>query len=314
MRSILVAIRDPGQHRQPLIRRARQLAAGNGTRLTLFHAFSLPVLLSAPVPANPVAILDAVARQRRIQLESLARPLRARGIEVDCETVWDFPVAQAIVRQVLKDKPDLVLAESHRRARVSRWFLTNTDWELIRECPCPVWFVRRERFAKKPLVLAAIDPTHAHAKPSGLDERLAEAAHTVAGRLAGRPGLLHITDTTPYVTAGVMALPLRLAARRQAAESPVRAAIHRLAAHHDIPESACVTASGIPAVEISRSVRQLSADVLVMGAISRSGLKPSFIGSTAEAVIDEVECDLLIVKPRRFRTTVTRRRPRLATP
>lgn len=314
MRSILVAIRDPGQHRQPLIRRAMQLVPGSGTRLTLFHAFSLPVLLSAPVPANPVAILDAVARQRRIQLESLARPLRTRGIEVDCETVWDFPVAQAIVRQVLKDKPDLVLAESHRRSRVARWFLTNTDWELIRECPCPVWFVRRERLAKKPLVLAAIDPTHAHAKPSGLDERLAEAANSVAGRLAGRPGLLHITDTTPYVTAGVMALPLRIAARRQAADSPVRAAMHRLAAHHGIPESACVMGSGVPAVEISRSVRQLRADVLVMGAISRSGLKPSFIGSTAEAVIDEVDCDLLIVKPRRFRTTVSRRRPRLAKP
>lgn len=312
MRSILVAIRDPGQRRQLAIRRAMQLAAGNGVRLTLFHAFSIPPPLPGPTPADPAAIIEAVARQRRSQLEAVARPLRSRGIEVSCEAVWDFPVSQAIVRRVLEDKPDLVLAESHRHSRVARWLLANTDWELIRECPCPVWFVRQERFPKKPLVLAAIDPTHAHAKPSGLDERLVQAAGAVSDQVNGRLGLLHVTDTTHYLTAGVMVLPLRIAARAQAADSPARAAIRRLAARHDVPESACVVRSGIPAKELTRGVKDLKADVLVMGAISRSGLSQSFIGSTAEAVIDDVSCDVLIVKPRRFRTTVPRRRLQLA--
>ena len=34
-----------------------------------------------------------------------------------------------------------------------------------------------------------------------------------------------------------------------------------------------------------------------MGAVSRRGLQRTFIGSTAEKVLDHLPCDLLIVKP-----------------
>jgi len=37
-----------------------------------------------------------------------------------------------------------------------------------------------------------------------------------------------------------------------------------------------------------------------MGAISRSGLKRIFIGSTAEDVLERLPCDALIVKPPDF--------------
>jgi universal stress protein E len=45
---------------------------------------------------------------------------------------------------------------------------------------------------------------------------------------------------------------------------------------------------------------QLRADVVVMGAVSRSGLKGLFLGNTAEDVLDRLHCDLLIVKPEGF--------------
>ena len=37
-----------------------------------------------------------------------------------------------------------------------------------------------------------------------------------------------------------------------------------------------------------------------MGAVSRSALERLFIGSTAEAVLDKLSCDVLIVKPAAF--------------
>jgi universal stress protein E len=45
---------------------------------------------------------------------------------------------------------------------------------------------------------------------------------------------------------------------------------------------------------------RLRADVVVMGAVSRSGLKGLFLGNTAEDVLDRLPCDLLIVKPEPF--------------
>jgi universal stress protein E len=40
--------------------------------------------------------------------------------------------------------------------------------------------------------------------------------------------------------------------------------------------------------------------VIVMGAISRRALERLFVGSTAEAVLDRLPCDVMIVKPAEF--------------
>jgi hypothetical protein len=41
-----------------------------------------------------------------------------------------------------------------------------------------------------------------------------------------------------------------------------------------------------------------------MGALSRSGLKGFFIGNTAERLLDELPCDLLVVKQPGFASKV----------
>jgi universal stress protein E len=293
-KSILVAVRDPDARTQHAIRKAAGIAAATGARVTLLHAFSTPYPLPKSVPTEPKAILRIAAKERTAQLLKLARALRARGIKVHCEVVWDFPPAHAIVRHVIDTKPDLVVAESHRHTRVARWFLANSDWELIRECPCPVWFVKHERQAKNSVILTAIDPAHARAKPSGLDDRLLQTATSVAAQLGGRVALIHVEDTLQLVRA-VPPVPM--------------ATIKRLAKRHGISAEACHVRMGIPAHEIVASAADQGADLLVMGAVSRSGL--SHIGNTAEAVIDGVTCDVLIVKPRGFKSAVVRKGPKL---
>jgi len=44
--------------------------------------------------------------------------------------------------------------------------------------------------------------------------------------------------------------------------------------------------------------------MVVMGAVSRSGLKSAFIANTAERVLDRLQCDVLVGKPLRFATRV----------
>jgi universal stress protein E len=42
------------------------------------------------------------------------------------------------------------------------------------------------------------------------------------------------------------------------------------------------------------------ADVVVMGAVSRSRFEEIFVGSTAERVLDRIASDVLVVKPPDF--------------
>lgn len=293
--SILVAVRDPSARKQIAVRKAARIAAATGAELTLFHAFSTPLAVPMPTTTDAESILQAAARQRRAQLLEVARPLRAEGLKVQCEAVWDFPPAHAIVRRVAQFKPDLVIAESQRHSRLARWFLANSDWELIRECPCPVWFVKQERLAKRPLLLTAIDPTHARSKPTALDDRLLQAAKKLSRQLDGSIALIHVEDTSQLV-------------RGTRAES-----IDRLARRNRVAAAPRVLRTGVPAVVLAAAATELKADVLVMGAVSRSGLSHYHIGSTAEAVIDAVSCDVLVVKPRQFKSAVARRYPKLST-
>ena len=61
-------------------------------------------------------------------------------------------------------------------------------------------------------------------------------------------------------------------------------------------------------VAIPRMAEKLDADLVVMGAISRSTLKRIAIGNTAERVLGDLPCDVLVVKPKRFVTRVARTR------
>jgi universal stress protein E len=54
-------------------------------------------------------------------------------------------------------------------------------------------------------------------------------------------------------------------------------------------------------------VKRTRAGIVVMGALSRSGLRRMFIGNTAESVLDALACDVLVVKPTPFKTAVSRR-------
>jgi universal stress protein E len=64
---------------------------------------------------------------------------------------------------------------------------------------------------------------------------------------------------------------------------------------------------GEVASELESVVRRTKAAIVVMGAVSRSGLRRVFIGNTAETVLDRLSCDLLVVKPRSFVTQVPKR-------
>ena len=50
---------------------------------------------------------------------------------------------------------------------------------------------------------------------------------------------------------------------------------------------------------------ELGADLIVMGAASRSRLEHAIVGSTAETVLDKLPCDVLVLKPKGFMSPVT---------
>jgi universal stress protein E len=263
----------------------------------LFHSLSAPLYVNTFGIANQ-GILEIERKTRAdllMALERIAAGLRKSGLNVTTAVDWDFPVYEAVVRRVKRIKADLIVAERHAGRHLAPSLMQLTDWELLRTSPVPVLLVKNGRAYRNPVVLAAVDPTHAFAKPSKLDREILSAGVAMVEALRGTLHAVHAyapmpEDSEPTKTVSKATAALVEDAIRYAKVPPVRR--HLVPAH--------------PAVAIPQIAKQTNSAIVVMGAVARSGLKRLFIGNTAERLLDKLTCDVLIVKPAEFTSRVRR--------
>jgi universal stress protein E len=307
-KTILVVVTNPFAGEQVAATKAAAIAKRCGARVVLFNAFMVPQPVNdVPMDSREQIIASAI-RQREQQLRDIASRVHLPR-STQHVVRWDYPIYEAIIRQVRKTRPDLVIADSHREGKLARLVLANTDWELIRECPCPLWFVRSGELPRQLRLLVAVDPRHTHAKPAKLDDRLLQAARTVERQLGARTSLVHAYETPASAVPGMMMEPIRLPLAPQRTREFVAstmAAVTKLAAKYGLDAADCAIREGVAHNVIPAEARSRRADLLVMGAVSRSLLARPIIGSTAERVIDHVDCDVFVVKPAGFKSRVKR--------
>lgn len=287
IKRILVAIGDPAKVPPGLLRKTAELAKATGAHIELCHAIH-------PDRAHAVAH----ARDRMQRLAAL-KVLAGRDLR-SCVAI-DFPPQEAIARRAKAIRADLVIAATETRSFGKRLLLRNTDWELIRHCPCALLLVKAPGGYRKPDIVAAVDPFHARDKAGKLDARLLGAANDLAQLLRGRAHAFHAFLPLIATLPGGMGQPAALTLPPDAEDAHragIRKVFDKLAARGGIPPSRRHLRMGDVATQIEAVLRETKAGIVVMGAVSRSGLKRLFIGSTAEHVLDHVPCDALIIKPR----------------
>jgi universal stress protein E len=305
----ILSIIDPTSDVQPALDKARFLAQRAGGTLELFACDFDPALTGRPFfDSEQLRELRADFIEERMEfLEALADEIRAGGVPVETHVHFDNPVYRGILRRVQESSPDLVVKDTHHDSAIRRTLLSNTDWNLIRSCPAPLLLAKPREWPAQPRILAAIDPDHVGDPAAELDRRILGDAAMLAGLLAGEVHAVHAFFPAALLAAvtGTGALPF--VAGVSAAEVVERErerlgmVLAELASAQGLPPGHVHLEQG-PAVEVLQMLaRSLSADVLVMGAVSRSRMQELFVGSTAERVLDRLPCDVLVVKPAELR-------------
>lgn len=304
---ILFAMSSPDAVPAAVIDKVGHLASALGAEVGLFHPVVDPQIAQAAghgsLSDDVESYIGRCADGQRAQLERVADQLRAQGLRVGTSVRWDYPAYEGIVRQALQHGSDLLIAQSTRTPHAAPLFLTHTDFKLIETCPCPLLLLKTSRPYMHGHVVAAVDPLHAHDEPAALDDAILDAARVVAGALSAEILLLHAR--APWSVAG-----LRAALRRDPAtegdeeaayRGKVQARVRELARRHQIKDDSVFVVEGFAVQVVPAFAREHSADIVIMGAVSRSLLKRILIGHTAERLLDALDCDLLIVKPPGFR-------------
>jgi universal stress protein E len=317
-RHILLALPEVESVPNHVLDRAARIARGLDAEIELFHSVYDPHLRES---ARPGAALQELVRarveERQRRLERVADILREQSLDVRSSAHWDFPTFEAIIRQALRHRSSLLIVPAGRLGHAVPRTLSYTDARLIEACPCPLLLLKTAQVYSHGPIVAAVDPTPAHDKPAELDDTIVAAAQTLSHALAEAPvHLYHAVAPLgePDTASSVDELTqLASAPERQKAHWVGREnAVRKLAARHELADQLVHVELGAVETALPVYAREARADAVVMGAVSRSYPKRALFGFTAQKVLDALDCDVLIVKPRGFPCPVSRR-PRSAT-
>jgi len=301
---VLVVV-DPAARTQPALDKAARIAAATKSRLSVYAC----------------DWREGVATQGRAA-SGMRRRLEADGLRALTEMVREHlgagrrftarfelghPRAAHILAAVRRERPALVVVDSHFHAEARRALFAAADWSLIRDCPAPLLYAKPGRWHAAPRIAAAIDPRHPADPRARLDARLVSTARRYARALDGSLYAVNAWLPLEPPAAGPAVFGLALldapdaAGIVHAAEAAARAAIDRLLSDGGRPAAQVVLLRGAAVETLPGFAEVEGLDILVMGAVSRGWLYEALVGATAERLLERLPCDVLVVNGARPR-------------
>jgi len=233
-------------------------------------------------------------------IDELAEDARKQGVPVTTDVLEERPIADGALARALDSNPRFVMKGTQYHSMAERAILVDTDWQLIRRCPYPLWLVKPGDFREEPVVIASVDPTHEHDKLAALDQAIIDAAKSIAGPIGGDVHLFHTYQRLIGIGSEVnktfkpIRLPIDEVDERMKKEH--REALDALAEKNGVDKEHTHQLPGRTRELLPTFARSNKADLVVMGGLARWGIKRMVIGSTTERVLDHLPCDILIVR------------------
>lgn len=265
VKKILVVF-DPTTDTQIALERASLIAKHEGSQLHLFSC------IHTKLPEDESGEVDRLIAAQNEILEETIAPLVESGIKVTTEIKWKKDWYKAVVKASKRTGADAVIKASHSHSATQRLFKKTSDWTLIRQCECPVLLVKHKPTGEGRKVLAAVD-------------------------------LRKEKDAYEAINANILEFCQRYV------ESDI-SEVHFLNAHKDLPtrpdRGGMIRACGVDSEYVHikmgdaskvivECAEELSANLVVIGNSARSGLSAAVNSNTAERVLDDLACDLLVI-------------------
>ncbi len=295
----ILVVMDPEASHQRAMQRGIWLAQRFNAQLELFVCDYDPALANGPLLNKTVQrkARATLMATRANWLEELAAPHRKDGLEIDTDVQWGKPLHDEVTRKSIRSGTDLVLKATEYQSKLRRTLFTNSDWQLIRECPAPIWFVKLDEIAEHPNFIAAIDPMSANETPEYLNEDILAVAAELQQNLDAK---LHVANwMAPSIDSQMGAKAA--AAFRKLQQDRMNQVLQKFTS---VDVANVHLAAGRDYTFLLELVNKLSAQLVLMGSVARGRMQRLVLGSTAEHMLDQLRCDVLVVKADDFLTPV----------
>ncbi|NBA95916.1 universal stress protein [Pseudomonas sp. R5(2019)] len=209
---------------------------------------------------------------------------------VTAEQTRDDSLHESIISVQQAEGCQLVIKEHRPDNPLKKALLTPSDWKLLRYCPCAVLMVKHEQPWKDRVVLAAVDVGNPDENHRHLHNNIIEHGYSIASLAKAD---LHVISAhpSPMLSAADPALQLT-----ETIQARFREQCKAFQAEFDVDDAHLHIDEGPADVLIPHYASSLKAAVTVIGTVARTGISGALIGNTAEAVLDKLESDVLVLK------------------
>ncbi len=298
---ILVVI-DPSTDEQKALKRAIDLAtsiiaSGSKVNVSAFlsifdFSYEMTTILSSE---ERDVMRQSVIKDKELWLESIIQDLNPT-IKINSQVVWHNRPFEAIVERVIQDNYDIVIKGTHQHDKFKSVVFTPTDWHILRKCPCPVLLVKEHEWPSNGNILAALNVGSDEAEHHSLNEKITNEAKVLSQLLQGN---VHLVNSFPGTPVNI-AIEIPEFNSSEYNETMLKHHEQAMIAHankFDISVVNTHVEEGLPEAVIEEVAAKIDAELVILGTVGRTGISAALIGNTAEHVIDQLNCDVLALKP-----------------
>jgi len=314
----IIYLNEPTVDQTSAVARAVSLAENNQADLTIVDVIPTQVVTAGIrlPPGGPISneLRAAVESDHRKTMESMVQSFKEH-LQIRLEVLVGKTYLEAI-RAVLKNGYDLLIKPAENPTWTNRLFGSD-DLHLLRKCPCPVWLMKPPEKSNYSSILAAVDFDLLVPLPSEreLNREILELAASLALSDFASLHIVHaweaLAEKTMLSRGGMSPEGLTNYGERERERH--RTEFYRLAEElrgwigkdtYDYLAPGFHLPKGPAKKVIAPLAAELRADFVVMGTVARTGISGLIIGNTAEAILDQLTCSVLAIKPPGFKSPV----------
>lgn len=299
------------------IARAVSLAQNNQADLTVIAVVPPATANVVLPPGGPISaeLQMALVDEHRKVLESLVAPHR-QGLNIRLDVLIGSTFLE-VIRAVLRNGHDVVIKPAEDPRWLDRLFGSD-DMHLLRKCPCPVWLMKPGGKSNYECIIAAVDfdASQPDSVAQPVNREIIELATSLALSDFAALHLVHAWDAPAEMLLrtwsdnpddAVLSYVDGERTRHQDGMSKLRNILREQAgetAYEYLAPNYHVLQGSAKKI-IPELAARLRADLVVMGTVARTGISGFIIGNTAEAILDQLKCSVLALKPPGFVSPVT---------
>jgi nucleotide-binding universal stress UspA family protein len=257
---------------------------------------------------DPETCATALAQELEAGISETIANLKHSGIVAEVRIFTGEPT-KVFIRAVDKGEYDILIKAAQKTTRRS---IGSIDHRLLRYISCPVALLQPKKPHSNGRVLATVDFDPHEPEKGAVNDEILDAAVRAAVSVYREIYILHVWQlfgesflSSPRFELSQTELQDLLEDERKLHENWLKTYVENFFAKlgpetTDFVKPRTLLVKGMPRKTIPKQVAMLEPDLLVLGSVGRSGIAGLFIGNTAESVVSEVDCSILVVKPAGF--------------